>query len=346
MRPRATHPNISEIARAVDPINRTRMPLNALRAFEAVATHGGFTPAGAALLISQGTLSRHVINLEGLLGVPLFDRKAHATILTREGEALLEVVRGSLDTLQQELNSLCRKGKHQRPVLRIQMPRSLAIELATPVLRAFCQTHGQLDIEVVSAAEAGEPLVEKEVDIAIVCKTFAPSDASADVSWPARLGIVCHPSILAACRAYDIRSFVAANEMVHHRLGELPRRHLWSQFLRHLGLDALTANRGLVFDTASLAVQYARSGQAIALLDTTLFSAALASGQLVQPFNVTWDQAYCYCLVMGSGGATNGAASAFRRQLLEYLAYKGIIDRQPAPWVHANPTVVGPRLRA
>ena len=55
-------------------IDRRWLPLNALRAFEGVAKHGSFTAAANALLISQSALSRHVIALERLTGVQLFER--------------------------------------------------------------------------------------------------------------------------------------------------------------------------------------------------------------------------------------------------------------------------------
>src|ERR1700675_1793681 len=69
-------------------MDRRWLPLNALRAFEAVARHGSFTAAANALLISQSALSRHVIALERLVGVQLFDRKPHALSLTKAGQHL------------------------------------------------------------------------------------------------------------------------------------------------------------------------------------------------------------------------------------------------------------------
>ena len=54
-------------------IDRRLLPLNALRAFEGVAKHGSFTGAANALLISQSALSRHVIALERLTGVRVFE---------------------------------------------------------------------------------------------------------------------------------------------------------------------------------------------------------------------------------------------------------------------------------
>jgi LysR family glycine cleavage system transcriptional activator len=70
-------------------IDRRWLPLNALRAFEGVAKHGSFTAAANALLISQSALSRHVIALERLTGVQLFERRPHALTLTKAGQHLL-----------------------------------------------------------------------------------------------------------------------------------------------------------------------------------------------------------------------------------------------------------------
>ena len=49
-------------------MNRRWLPLNALRAFEAVGRHLSFTGGAAALSVSQSALSRHVSALESLLG--------------------------------------------------------------------------------------------------------------------------------------------------------------------------------------------------------------------------------------------------------------------------------------
>jgi hypothetical protein len=80
-------------------IDRRWLPLNALRAFEGVAKHSSFTAAANALLISQSALSRHVIALEKLIGVQLFERRPHALVLTKAGQSLLPAVIKSFDRL-------------------------------------------------------------------------------------------------------------------------------------------------------------------------------------------------------------------------------------------------------
>ena len=58
----------------------------------------------------------------------------------------------------------------------------------------------------------------------------------------------------------------------------------------------VNVERGLVFDTAVLAVQYALSGQGIALVDTNLFAEEIRAGRLVKPFDATLDDGYGYYL--------------------------------------------------
>ena len=91
-------------------IDRRWLPLNALRAFEGVAKHGSFTAAANALLISQSALSRHVIALERLTGVQLFERRPHALTLTKAGQHLLPAVVKSFDRLEYALDDIRNEG--------------------------------------------------------------------------------------------------------------------------------------------------------------------------------------------------------------------------------------------
>lgn len=55
----------------------------------AVAETGHFGAAARRCHVSPSTLSIQIKAIEGLLGVPLFDRQLHPVALTREGRQLL-----------------------------------------------------------------------------------------------------------------------------------------------------------------------------------------------------------------------------------------------------------------
>src|ERR1700685_254878 len=145
-------------------IDRRWLPLNALRAFEGVAKHSSFTAAANALLISQSALSRHVIALENLVGVQLFERRPHALVLSKAGQHLLPAVMKSFDRLEYALDDIRNESTTTLRTLRVQMPPSFAAHLAVPILRDFRRAAAEVEIDLVSPYGVGPPL--NEVDVA------------------------------------------------------------------------------------------------------------------------------------------------------------------------------------
>jgi DNA-binding transcriptional LysR family regulator len=296
-------------------IDRRWLPLNALRAFEGVAKHGSFTAAANALLISQSALSRHVIALERLTGVQLFERKPHALTLTKAGQYLLPAVMKSFDRLEYALDDIRNEGAPMQRTLRVQMPPSFASQLAVPILRDFPRASTEVDIDLISPYGVGPPL--GDVDVAVVYSKPTVTDLVTDLLWPVRLSVLCHPNIAARHQGKDLAAFIEANEIVHVRIADLPRHHVWLEFVRKAGLTGVNCERGLVFDTAVLAVQYALSGAGICLVDTHLFADEIRSGRLVKPFDVMLDDGYGYYLITHPDGLSDTAIALFRSWLIE-----------------------------
>ena len=70
--------------------------LDQLRTFIAAADEGSFSAAGRRLRRAQSVVSQTLANLEGQLGVKLFDRSGHLPVLTEQGRALLADARGGV----------------------------------------------------------------------------------------------------------------------------------------------------------------------------------------------------------------------------------------------------------
>lgn len=304
--------------------DRRWLPLNALRAFEGVAKHSSFTAAANALLISQSALSRHVIALEKLIGAQLFERRPHALVLTQAGQHLLPAVSKSFDRLEYALEDIRNDGAPMRRTLRVQMPPSFAAHLAVPILRDFRRILAEVEIDLVSPYGVGPPLAD--VDVAVVYSKPTVTEFVRDLLWPVRLSLLCHPDIAQRCAGLSLHDFIGANELVHVRLSAMPRHHLWQQFARHANLGTLNVERGLVFDTAVFAVQYALSGEGLALVDTTLFEEELRTGRLVKPFDLSFDDGYGYYLITHPEGLSDTAIGLFRSWLIERFG-----SRAPAP---------------
>ena len=77
-----------------------RLPLGALRVFEAVATHLNFSEAAEALNVTPAAVSQQIKTLESYIQVPLFRRSGRRVEITDEGLELLPAVRAGLDRLE------------------------------------------------------------------------------------------------------------------------------------------------------------------------------------------------------------------------------------------------------
>jgi DNA-binding transcriptional LysR family regulator len=83
--------------------------LDQLRTFIAVADEKSFSAAGRRLRRAQSVVSQTLANLEGQLGVKLFDRSGRLPVLTDQGRALLadaRAVAGDVDVLKARAKNL------------------------------------------------------------------------------------------------------------------------------------------------------------------------------------------------------------------------------------------------
>jgi DNA-binding transcriptional LysR family regulator len=83
--------------------------LDQLRTFIAAADEGSFSAAGRRLRRAQSVVSQTLANLEGQLGLKLFDRSARYPVLTDQGRALLtdaRAVAGNMDLFKARAKSL------------------------------------------------------------------------------------------------------------------------------------------------------------------------------------------------------------------------------------------------
>ena len=296
-------------------MDRQWLPLNALRAFEASGQLGSFTAAAASLKVAQSAVSRHVIVLEKFLGVPLFERRPQQLVLTEAGRHLLPVVTRSFDRIDQALGDIIKERGLPKRLLRVALPPTFAHQLAVPILRDFRAEHPALTIEIASNP-AGEP--DGEVALAVVHSEPRISDAICDLLWMERLALVCSPNI-APAPGTTLVELLRTRDLLHVRLGGRPHQYFWALMARAVGRPDLAVDKGLVFDTAQLSVQYALSGDGLALVDPMLFRDDLAAGRLVCPFETRVASGYGYYLVIAPEDLDE-AGALFRSWLIRRFA--------------------------
>jgi len=128
-----------------------RLPLNALRVFEAVATRLNFADAAEALHVTPAAVSQQVKSLEDYLQTPLFRRRGRSVELTSEGADLLPRVRRGLD----ELEAALQQSRRQRDagVLNVSMLSSFLQKWFTPRLGAQGEHLHDIELRVHTSRE-------------------------------------------------------------------------------------------------------------------------------------------------------------------------------------------------
>ena len=297
-------------------MNRRWLPLNALRAFEAVGKHLSFTGGAAALSVSQSAMSRHVGALEALLGKQLFERDAGRLSLTPAGEELLGVVAKSLERIEQTMNAI-RDERAATRAMRLHVPPSLLQQMVLPMLGEFRREHPEFHVDVSSATVTGLPLTE--IDMAIVYDRPKVDDRITDLLWMVRVAPLCSPQTAEGAQGRSMEEFLSAQELLHLKLDGQPRDQLWGDYLQRNRLVAATSG-GLAFDTAIASARYAMTSSGVMLGDVDMFAAEIAAGQLVMPYDAVIEDGYGYYLKLHADDLADPAIAVFRSWLISRFA--------------------------
>lgn len=288
-------------------------PLNALRSFEVAARHLSFTRAADELFVTQAAVSHQIKALEQDLGVPLFRRLNRALVLTDEGQALLPYVRGAFDQLTtgvRQLEEFCCSG-----ALTISTTPSFAGHWLVARLGRLRLAHPEIEIQL-SANERLVDFVREGIDCAI---------RHGDGDWPglrayrlfqARIVPVCSPGLLNGPKPLKTPADLVQHTILH----ALDGYDEWRVWLRAAGVDDVDLDHGLRFDTGGLALKAAANGIGVAIGRIPLLNDELASGHLVEPFDLILDEQCAYYFVTPEATADQPKITAFRNWLLAEAA--------------------------
>jgi DNA-binding transcriptional LysR family regulator len=140
-----------------------------LRVFSEVARHLSFARAAQALHLTPPAVTMQIKELEGHVGMPLFERTGRKVALTTVGEYMLVYARKMLATLKDAEDAAARLQKLETGTLVIGMV-STAKYFLPHLLAEFRREHGNIDLRL--AVGNREQLVKmlhaNEVDIAIM----------------------------------------------------------------------------------------------------------------------------------------------------------------------------------
>lgn len=251
----------------VAPPPLTRLPLNALRAFEAAARTGAFTLAAAELGVTPGAVTAHVKALEERLGAALFDRQARGVRLTALGLAAVEELTGAFDALagaEARLRALALPREVQ--IATLPAIAQLWLSPRLPALRAAAP---EISVSI-TALEAPPNLKRSLHDLSLF-----PAESGGRLLAGDELFPVCAPGLAARLtRVEDLAAVPCLSDTAWDRD--------WEHWLAAVG--AKVAVRGPAFSLYALAVEEAVNGAGVLMGHGALVAGHLQRGTLVAPF--------------------------------------------------------------
>ena len=250
--------------------------LDQLRTFIAAADEGSFSAAGRRLRRAQSVVSQTLANLEGQLGVKLFDRRGHLPVLTDQGRALLgdaRAVAGDIDLLKARAKSLAGGLEPELSVaVDVMFPDATFTAGVAAFQKEFPATLLRFDIE---SSAVIEPVLDGRCAIGIVG------------SWAAAPPQLTHEPLL----TMSLHTVVAAQHPLAAQRGQIPLSIL-AEHIQLTHIDPSDISRGYeprlkipkVWRLSHLGAKLAflRAGFGFGGMPLHVIAADLASGALVE----------------------------------------------------------------
>ena len=294
-------------------LSRRLVPdITTLQAFECAARHGSFTQAAAELNLTQSAVSRQIKDLEGQIGVLLFERVRQRVILSDAGQKFLPEVRRLL-TQSEELMVRAMASARSESTLSIASLPTFGSRWLTPRLPDFLKRHPGTVINIASRSQPFD-FEEQNFDLAIHYGQPVWAHATCSYLCSEIIVPVASPPLFAA-------NPVATPEDLGARplLQLATRPKLWAQWFEANGIDSQGAYRGNRFDQFSMVIEAATAGLGFALLPRYLIEQELTAGTLRIVLDRPMQTENSYYLAIPEGKLENPISHAFREWITEQV---------------------------
>ena len=251
------------------------IPLNALRTFEAVASHMSFARGAEALNVTPAAVSTQIRALEQRLNQPLFHRHGRQISLTEAGRKLLPGVQRGLAELRQAIEVISQDSLEG--VLNLSMMPSFLQKWLMPRLPEFYTANPQMDLRI-------------NVDNAIV--DFNQTDMNAAIRlggghWASLESVkLMDDWIVPVCSRRFLKKngpFSSMADLQKHDFLFAPSE-VWDPWFREFGESNRSSRWSLLNDSISI-LMAAEQGEGIALTRWSLASREIKARRLVRPID-------------------------------------------------------------
>lgn len=269
-----------------------KLPLNALRTFEAAARRLSFKDAADELYVSPTTVSNQIRELEREWGCQLFVRKTRAVVLTDAGRSLAEVLGRAFSEIRSEID------------LHIT-PATKAVTLAvgpifgsrwlSPRLSSFRKAHPNIELIVNHSPR----ITSVESLTSQVAVDWGTGDWDGLEVIPL-INIVYSP-VVNPQLATELGGLSSPADLVRYPIIHQRDRSEWVAWFESAAVPPAASRGDTIVMDSNFAVQAAIDGQGVALGSFPFLEDEVASGRLLKPFDINLQPARSYFLLSRHG---------------------------------------------
>jgi LysR family transcriptional regulator, glycine cleavage system transcriptional activator len=257
-------------ARPADDVAFGRMPLNALRVFEAVARHGSLAAAAQTLHVQPSAVSMQLKTLQDHLGVALTHKAGRGIALTAEGERLAQDIAAGLAHIENALAAL--RLSTRREAVTLAVLPSFVISWLLPRLAQLERDCPEVDLLLQSTQQPVALGRHGRQGCAVRLGPGRWPDTRAEKLAEEQLLPVCTPAQLARGGPLSPGRWPERHTLIHNLADPWT---LWAE------APSPAPRRHVVLDDATAAVAAAEAGLGLALVRASVARPALLRGGLV-----------------------------------------------------------------
>ncbi len=259
------------------PKSSRRLPLTALRTFEAAARHLSFKAAAEELCVSATTVSNQIRQLEKDWGFKLFHRHTRAVSLTDRGEALASVLTRAFQDIHEEME---RHLAAPRSRISIAVGPIFGARWLGPRLARFSRDNPGIDL-VVQQGTRISGVRQMETDLVVDWGIGKWQGLDETRLLEARYSPIISPELARQSGPLTHPSQLASLPILHqHDHTE------WQNWFELAGCRGIRIEHELTIVDANTVQRAVKDGQGVALGVFPFMDSDVAEGVLIKPFDI------------------------------------------------------------
>ena len=304
-----------------------RLPLTALRTFEAAARLESFKDAAEELGVTATTVSNQIRMLEKDWGCLLFVRMTRQVVLTEIGQSLGRVVRQSFESIAQEVEFHIAAKRHS---VSMAVGSIIGARWLMPRLNQFRKDLPKVDLVLRRGRRITSP---NDMPAAVVIDWGMGDWNGLDVEplMKIRYSPVMAPNLIKGRQPLKSPRDIARFAAIHQQ-----DRSEWRAWLTAAGVGDLVFQDETIIEDSNVALQAALMEQGIALGIFPFVQEDVESGLLAKPFAHDLLPEKSYYILTRPGARQRGEVAAvcawLRKQADDYAkAYPFTLLSETAP---------------